>query len=105
MDDMPIQVQSTAIQAICGRLTEGQLAGLRRSVEQACLMPRQLGWDRKATAHAEIFGLLADAADHPHLARLSAGDAAGAAYEMERHLRVLRFMGRLAAGSSGNPTR
>jgi DNA-binding GntR family transcriptional regulator len=138
MDDMPIQVQSTAIQAICGRLTEGQLAGLRRSVEQACLMPRQLGWDRKATAHAEIFGLLADAADHPHLARmlslgagfahhlmiaagpaadvmtansrkrllarLSAGDAAGAAYEMERHLRVLRFMGRLAAGSSRNAT-
>ncbi len=32
-------------------------------------MPRSIGWDRKATAHAEIFGLLADAADHPLLAQ------------------------------------
>jgi WhiB family transcriptional regulator, redox-sensing transcriptional regulator len=28
-----------------------------------------LGWERKAAAHAEIFGLLAGAVDHPRLAR------------------------------------
>jgi DNA-binding GntR family transcriptional regulator len=138
MDDTLIQVQATAIHTICGRLTEGQLTGLHRSVEQASRIPRHLGWDRKATAHAEIFGLLADAADQPQLARmlslgagfahhlmvaagpaadvmtassrrrllgrLAVGDAAGAAHEMERHLRVLRFMGRLAAGSSRTST-
>ena len=68
-DDALIRVQAMAIHAICSRLTAGQLEALRRSVEQACLMPKHIGWDRKATAHAEIFGLLADAADHPVLAQ------------------------------------
>jgi DNA-binding GntR family transcriptional regulator len=34
------------------------------------------------------------------LARIRAGDADGAAEEIERHLRVLSFMGRLAASSA-----
>ena len=95
----------------------------------------------KATAHAQIFGLLADAADHLVLAQtlnsgaglvrllmmtagptadmitansrkrllalLSADDPEGAAHEMERHLIVLRFIGRLTACSSpsGSQTR
>jgi DNA-binding FadR family transcriptional regulator len=42
---------------------------MRRSVEHACLMPRSIEWDRKAAAHAEIFALLAEAADHPLLAQ------------------------------------
>jgi DNA-binding GntR family transcriptional regulator len=128
--DGPIQVQVSAIQAICGRLTSAHLEDLRRSVEQASLIPKQVGWDLKAAAHAEVFGVLAEAADHPALARLlragagfahqlmvtagpasgmmtvssrrrllahlAADDAAAAAAEMERHLRVLCFMGRLA---------
>lgn len=64
-DDRLIEIQAAAIRAVCGRLTSAQLEDLRRSVEHACLMPRSIGWDRKAAAHADIFGLLADAADHP----------------------------------------
>jgi DNA-binding GntR family transcriptional regulator len=134
MDDALIGVQVMAIRAICGRLTAAQLQDLRRSVEQACPLPEHFGWDHKAAAHAEIFGLLADAADHPVLAQtlnsgvglvhhlmmragptantitansrkrllalLSADDREGAAHEMERHLTVLRFVGRLTACSS-----
>jgi len=129
-DEALIQLLAIAIHHISGRLTAAQLQGMRHSVEQACLVPRHIEWDRRATAHAEIFGLLADAAGHWPLARvlrsgagfahhlmvtagpaagmmtansrhrllafLSADDAEGAAQEMERHLRVLRFMGRIA---------
>jgi GntR family transcriptional regulator, transcriptional repressor for pyruvate dehydrogenase complex len=68
-DDRLINVQITAIRAVCGRLTPAQLEDVRRSVERACRLPRSTGWDRKAAAHAEIFGLLAGAVDHPRLAR------------------------------------
>ncbi len=68
-DDALIRVQAMAVHAICGQLTAGQLEELRSSVEQACLMPKRLGWDHKAKAHAEMFGLLAEAADHPVLAQ------------------------------------
>ena len=68
-DDRLIEVQATAIRAVCDRLTPAQLEGMRRSVEHACLMPRSIEWDRKAAAHAEIFALLAKAADHPLLAQ------------------------------------
>jgi DNA-binding GntR family transcriptional regulator len=73
-DDALIRVLATAVHAVCGRLTAGDLEALRSSAEQARLMPKRIGWDRKATAHAEIFGLLADAAGHPVLAQtLSSG--------------------------------
>jgi len=68
-DDALIRVQAMAIHAICGQLTAGQLEALRSSVQRATLMPKRFGWDHKATAHAEIFGLLADAADYPVLAQ------------------------------------
>jgi DNA-binding FadR family transcriptional regulator len=133
-EDALIRVQARAIHAICSRLTARHLEALQRSVEHACLMPKHIGWHHKATAHAEIFGLLADAAHHPVLAqtlnsgaglvhrlmmtagptvgtitansrkrllaRLSANDPAGAAHEMERHLIVLRFIGRVTSSSS-----
>jgi DNA-binding FadR family transcriptional regulator len=74
MDDRLIEIQAMAIRAICGRLTAAHLQDMRRSIEHACVIPKHLGWDRKATAHAEIFALLADAADDPALARvLSSG--------------------------------
>lgn len=129
-DDRLISDQAMAVRAICGRRTLAQLEDMRRSVDRACLMSKSIGWDRRAIAHTEIFGLLADAAGHPVLAKvlnfgvgfaqqfmitagpaadlitansrkrllafLSADDPEGAAYEMERNLRVLRFMGRLA---------
>ena len=133
-DEVLIQLLVMAVHHVCERLSPAQLQEMRHSIEQACLVPRHVEWDRRATAHAEIFGLLADAAGHESLARmlssgvgfahylmaaagpaaglmtansrqrllafLSADDAAGAAQEMERHLRVLRFMGRLASAGT-----
>jgi DNA-binding FadR family transcriptional regulator len=124
-----IQVQAQAVGAVCGLLNAAQLRCVQRSVDQACLIPRGIGWNRKAVAHAEIFGLLADAARDPVLIQLlnsgvglayhlmvmagpvadvmtansrkrligffAAGDSDAAAREMEAHLRVLRFLGRL----------
>lgn len=128
------ELLALAVRDVCGQLTAARLAELRRSAERAGLMPRHVGWDRRAAAHAELFALLADAADDPVLARmlnsgvglahhlmiaagpvaglvtahsaerllalLSAGDAEAAADEMEGHLRVLRFLGRLATCAS-----
>lgn len=138
-DETSIQVLALAVHDICGRLTAAQLTEMRRSAQRACLLPRHIGWDRRAAAHAEIFALLADAADHPVLARmlnsgvgfthhlmiaagpvaglvtahsserllalLSAGDAEAAADEMEGHLKVLRFLGRLATCSPSGKER
>ena len=132
MDNGLIQDQVTAIRASCGQLSRPQLLALRRSVAQACQLPRS-GWGRKAAAYAETFSLLAGAADDPALVRvlssgagfayylmtavgpaadgmtassrrrliacLCAGDAEGAAREMESHLRVLSFMRRVVARS------
>lgn len=81
-DDTLIEAQAAAVHAVCGRLTPAQMEGMRRSVEHACLMPPSLGWDRKAKAHAEIFGLLADAAGHPLLAQALSSGAGLAHYLM-----------------------
>lgn len=133
-DEVLIQLLAMAVHHLCGRLSPAQLQGMRHSIEQARLVPRHVEWDRRAAAHAEIFGLLADAAGHQSLTRmlssgagfahylmvaagpaaglmtansrqrllafLSADDAEGAAHEMERHLRVLYFMGRLASAGT-----
>jgi DNA-binding FadR family transcriptional regulator len=66
MDDRLIHAQETAIRASCAQLSAPQLQALRHSVARACQLPRS-GWGRKATAHAEIFSLLAGAADDPVL--------------------------------------
>src|SRR5262249_17453832 len=70
MNDELIGTQEMAVRAICGRLTAVQLQQMQRSVEQACLIPGHIGWDRKATAHAELFTLLADSAGDPVLAQV-----------------------------------
>lgn len=70
MDDGLIGIQEMAVRAICGRLTAVQLQEMQRSVEQACLIPKHIGWHRKATAHAELFTLLADSAGDPVLAQV-----------------------------------
>lgn len=125
-----IQVQAMAARLACARMTARQLETLQGSVERASCLVGRSEWDRKAEAHAEIFGLLAEVADDPVLAPvlrdaagwvrelmtavgrgadwiivnsrrqllecLSAGDGEAAALEMEKHLRVLLFMFRLA---------
>jgi GntR family transcriptional regulator, transcriptional repressor for pyruvate dehydrogenase complex len=130
MDDELVRVCAAAAGAACRRMSPQYLRALRESVEQACCLPRYIDWDRKATAHAEIVNLLADASGDPALtlllrdipgqlhglmmavgpaaggitagsrrrllALLQAGDADGAAREMEQHLRVLLWMRRLS---------
>jgi DNA-binding FadR family transcriptional regulator len=115
------------------RMTPQHVAALQSSLDQSCCLSARHQWDRKATAHAEMFNLLADAAAEAlpssllssatgrvHdlmitvgpaadgmiisarrrlLALIRAGDADGAAEEIERHLRVLSFMGRLAGAA------
>lgn len=87
---------AAAVRVACRRMSPQHLRALRESIEQACGLPKCLDWDRKATAHAEIVSLLADAAGDPALALLQAGDADGAAREMEQHLGVLLWMRRLS---------
>jgi hypothetical protein len=84
MNDELIEVQATAIGAICGRLTAARLEDIRRSVHAACQIPGNVGWDRRAAAHAEVFALLADAATavgNPALARIL-NSGVGAAYQL-----------------------
>jgi DNA-binding FadR family transcriptional regulator len=71
MDDELIKWCTMATRAACVRMTAPHLKALQDSVGQACCLPARFAWDRKATAHAEIFNLLADVvADHQVPARL-----------------------------------
>jgi DNA-binding FadR family transcriptional regulator len=124
-DEALITMQGTIVRIACQRMRSAYLKALSDSVQQAACLPVHLAWDRKAAAHAELFNLLGDATGDPVLARLagvavgwthnlsvadgiilnsrrrlldclSAGDADGAAHEMERHLSGLCFMSRVA---------
>lgn len=131
MDDELIRWCAVATRAACARMTAQHLRALQDSVRQARCLPARFAWDRKVTAHAEVFNLLASvitdrpvpavilnqvagaihelmitvgpAADGIILSSrrrlldlIRAGDADGAAAEMEQHLRRLHVMGRLA---------
>jgi DNA-binding FadR family transcriptional regulator len=134
VNDELIRWCAVATRTACARMTAQHLRALQDSVGQARCLPARFAWDRKATAHAEVFNLLADViTDHPvpavvlnqvvgamHdlmvtvgpaadgiilssrrrlLDLIRAGDADGAAAEMEQHLRRLHFMWRLARSS------
>jgi DNA-binding FadR family transcriptional regulator len=120
VDDELIRWCALATRAACSRMTPQHLKALQDSVGQARCLPARFAWDRKATAHVQFFSLLADViADRPGPAMLlnaavgaivlgsrrrlleliRAGDAEGAAAEMEQHLRRLHFMWRLCRGS------
>jgi GntR family transcriptional regulator, transcriptional repressor for pyruvate dehydrogenase complex len=134
MDDELIQACAMAARVACRRMTPPYLKAVDDRVEQARCLSVRFGWDRKATVHAEIISLLAEAAGDPILAvrlrdvpgrlydlmvavgpaangiilssrrrllaLLRAGDADGAAYEMEQHLGGLLWMRRLARSSA-----
>jgi DNA-binding GntR family transcriptional regulator len=70
MDDELIRVAGLATRVACRRMTPCYLNAMSDSVEQVCCLPATFAWDRKATAHAEIVNLLADAAADPVLALL-----------------------------------
>ena len=127
----PIGVQATAARVAWHQMTELTLSAVCESVERAVSLPARPGWERKAEAHAELFDLIAAASEAPSVATsllcdlmlrvgpgadglitnsrrrliafLRARDLEGAAREMESHLRVLDFMGRLARGPVDQP--
>jgi DNA-binding FadR family transcriptional regulator len=137
-EDTLISLQSAATRIACKRMTAQHMNALHASVEQASCVSARHDWERKATAHAELFNVLGDSTGDPVLARLvssatgwlydlvmtvgpradgiilssrrrllhhlRAGDADGAAREMEQHLRGLHYMGRLACGASSART-
>ena len=139
MDEHIIELYAHATRTACLRMTPQHVAALQSSLEQSRCLSARLQWDRKATAHAEMFNVLADAAAEAlpssllssatarvHdlmirvgpaadgmtlsarrrlLALIRAGDPDGAAAEIERHLRVLTFMGRLAGPDPGTRQR
>ncbi len=79
MEEELIRWCALATRAAGSRMTAPQLRALQDSVGQTSCLP---AWERKATAHAQFFNLLADmAADHPvPPAVLSA--AVGAVHEL-----------------------
>jgi len=77
----PIGAQVIAIRIACEQLTAQHLKALQDSVERACRVPATLPWDRQAAAHAEIFGVLADAVNDP-LAASVLSSGAGLAYDL-----------------------
>ncbi len=81
MDEELIRACALTARAACQRMTPDHLTALRHSVDQACCLPAGFGWDRKATAHAEVINLLADAAADPVLALL-ARDAPGQLHDL-----------------------
>jgi DNA-binding FadR family transcriptional regulator len=151
VDDELIWWCALATRAACARMTAQHMKALQDSVGQARCLPARFAWDRKATIHAQIINLLADAAgaaqpaDEVRAKRrqgaaratprpvpavilnnavgavydlmitvgpaadgiilssrrrlldlIRAGDAEGAAAEMEQHLRRLHFMWKLS---------
>jgi len=87
MEEGMIQAQAMAARIACARMTVLHLTEFHDSVERACGLTARSQWNRKATAHAEIFRLLADVVDDPLLAPLLTG---GAGYMRELMLAVGR---------------
>jgi DNA-binding FadR family transcriptional regulator len=76
MDEELISVCALATRVACRRMTPQNLKALHDSVDQACCLPAKLDWDRKAAAHVQIVGLLAETPGDPVLALL-AGNVPG----------------------------
>jgi DNA-binding FadR family transcriptional regulator len=73
-EDTLISLQSAATRIACKRMTAEHLNALHASVEQASCLSARLDWERKATAHAELFNMLGDSTGDPVLAQVvSAG--------------------------------
>jgi GntR family transcriptional regulator, transcriptional repressor for pyruvate dehydrogenase complex len=69
-EDAVISVLSAATRIACRQMTPQHLDALHASVEQASGLPARPDWGRKATAHAELFGVLGDLAGDRDLAQL-----------------------------------
>lgn len=94
MHEELIQLLATAGRITCTEITSARQATLRASLDQACSVPAELGWERKVAAHAAFFNasLTLPTTRRRMLACLRAGDADQAACEMEKHLRRLMWV-------------
>jgi DNA-binding FadR family transcriptional regulator len=81
MNEELMRILSTATSLACREITSPRPAALQASLDQACAVPSDLGWERKAAAHAEFFTALADAAGDPRL-RPVLGQCARLAYDL-----------------------
>jgi GntR family transcriptional regulator, transcriptional repressor for pyruvate dehydrogenase complex len=133
-EDPMISLLSAATRIACKQMTPEHLNALHASCEQASGLSARHDWERKATAHAELFTMLGELTGDCDLAplvssatgrlrdlfmtvgpvtdgiilssrrrllrELRAGDADGAAREVEHLLGGLHFMGRVARGTS-----
>ena len=61
---------SAATRIACRQMTPEQLTALHASVERASCLSARHDWERKATAHAELFTVLGDVTGDRDLARL-----------------------------------
>jgi GntR family transcriptional regulator, transcriptional repressor for pyruvate dehydrogenase complex len=139
-EDAMISLLAAATRIACRQMTPQHLNALHASVERASCLSARHDWERKVTAHGELFTMLAGLTGDSDLAQLvssaagwlqdlvmtvgpaadgiilssrrrllrelRAWDADGAAREVQRHLGVLNYMGRVAAGAgSGRMSR
>jgi DNA-binding GntR family transcriptional regulator len=68
--DAMISLLSAATRIACGQMTPQQLNALHASVERASGLSARCDWERKVTAHAELFTMLGDVTGDRDLARL-----------------------------------
>jgi GntR family transcriptional regulator, transcriptional repressor for pyruvate dehydrogenase complex len=69
-EDAMISLLSAATRIACRQLTPQHLNALHASVERASCLSARHDWQRKATAHAELFAMLGDLTGDCDLARL-----------------------------------
>ena len=76
-----ISVVSAATRIACRQMTLQHLDALQASLGQASGLPARPDWERKATAHAELFNVLGDLAGDSDLALL-VSSAAGRLHDL-----------------------
>jgi DNA-binding FadR family transcriptional regulator len=82
VDDEAIGWCALTTRTACSRMTTQHLKALQDSVGQARTLPARFAWDRKATAHAQIFNLLADVITDRPVPALLLNRAVGAIHDL-----------------------
>jgi DNA-binding FadR family transcriptional regulator len=82
VDDEAIGWCALTTRTACSRMTTQHLKTLQDSVGQARTLPARFAWDRKATAHAQIFNLLADVITDRPVPALLLNRAVGAIHDL-----------------------
>jgi GntR family transcriptional regulator, transcriptional repressor for pyruvate dehydrogenase complex len=69
-EDAMIPLLSAATRVACRQMTPQHLSALHASVERASFLSARHDWERKATAHAELFTMVGDVTGDCDRARL-----------------------------------